>query len=210
MKEFKDFNKRELVDLVCQMMDSEQGEGREQPALEAVMAERERLSRRTRRRRAAWGMISVLLAAAAAAVLLSTLLLPIIQVSGDSMEPTLSSGDILMLLKTKNYQCGELCCISWQNKMLLKRVIALPGDTVEMDAAGNVYRNGELVEEPYLTEKCLGECDMTFPYQVPEDQLFVLGDRRSTSIDSRSSAIGCVSYEQMIGRVLFRLWSTEG
>lgn len=210
MKEFKDFNKRELVDLVCQMMDSEQGEGREQPAIEAVMAERERLGRRSRLRRAAWGMISVLLAAAAIAVLLSTLLLPIIQVSGDSMEPTLSSGDILMLLKTKNYQCGELCCISWQNKMLLKRVIALPGDTVEMDAEGNVYRNGALVDEPYLTEKCLGECDMTFPFQVPEDQLFVLGDRRSTSIDSRSSAIGCVSYEQMIGRVLFRLWSTEG
>ena len=210
MKEFKDFNKRELVDLVCQMMDSEQGEGREQPAIEAVMAERERLGRRSRLRRAAWGMIAVLLAAAAIAVLLSTLLLPIIQVSGDSMEPTLSSGDILMLLKTKNYQCGELCCISWQNKMLLKRVIALPGDTVEMDAEGNVYRNGALVDEPYLTEKCLGECDMTFPFQVPEDQLFVLGDRRSTSIDSRSSAIGCVSYEQMIGRVLFRLWSTEG
>lgn len=165
---------------------------------------------RKRYKRAFISTLSVLAVIAAVAVLVSTLFLPVIQVSGNSMEPTLSDGDVLVLLKSKSYERSQLCCISWQNKMLLKRVIGLPGDVVSIDTEGNVTVNGVLLDEPYVSDKTLGECDVTFPCQVPEGKVFVLGDHRSTSIDSRSSEIGCVDQDQIVGFVLFQVWPIGG
>ena len=122
------------------------------------------------------------------------------------MEPTLSDGDVLVLINTDNYSSGQLCCIAWQNKLLIKRVIALPGDVVDIDQYGTVSVNGEILDEPYVTDKSLGECDIDFPYQVPEGTFFVMGDRRASSIDSRSSAVGSVDGDQIVGRVLFKVW----
>lgn len=122
------------------------------------------------------------------------------------MEPTLSDGDVLVLFKSKSYERSQLCCISWQNKMLLKRIIGLPGDVVSIDTEGNVFVNGAQLDEPYVSDKTLGTCDMTFPCQVPEGKVFVLGDHRATSIDSRSSEIGCVDQEQIVGFVLLKVW----
>lgn len=165
---------------------------------------------RKRYKRAFISTLSVLAVIAAVAVLVSTLFLPVIQVSGNSMEPTLSDGDVLVLLKSKSYERSQLCCISWQNKMLLKRIIGLPGDVVSIDTEGNVTVNGVLLDEPYVSDKTLGECDVTFPCQVPEGKVFVLGDHRSTSIDSRSSEIGCVDQDQIVGFVLFQVWPIGG
>ena len=165
---------------------------------------------RKRYKRAFISTLSVLAVIAAVAVLVSTLFLPVIQVSGNSMEPTLSDGDVLVLLKSKHYERSQLCCISWQNKMLLKRIIGLPGDVVSIDTEGNVTVNGILQDEPYVSDKTLGECDVTFPCQVPEGKVFVLGDHRSTSIDSRSSEIGCVDQDQIVGFVLFQVWPIGG
>lgn len=165
---------------------------------------------RKRYKRAFISTLSVLAVIAAVAVLVSTLFLPVIQVSGNSMEPTLSDGDVLVLLKSKHYERSQLCCISWQNKMLLKRIIGLPGDVVSIDTEGNVSVNGALLDEPYVSDKTLGECDVTFPCQVPEGKVFVLGDHRSTSIDSRSSEIGCVDQDQIVGFVLFQVWPIGG
>ena len=165
---------------------------------------------RKRYKRAFISTLSVLAVIAAVAVLVSTLFLPVIQVSGNSMEPTLSDGDVLVLLKSKRYERSQLCCISWQNKMLLKRIIGLPGDVVSIDIQGNVSVNGALLDEPYVSDKTLGECDVSFPCQVPEGKVFVLGDHRSTSIDSRSSEIGCVDQDQIVGFVLFQVWPLGG
>ena len=165
---------------------------------------------RKRYKRAFISTLSVLAVIAAVAVLVSTLFLPVIQVSGNSMEPTLSDGDVLVLLKSRHYERSQLCCISWQNKMLLKRIIGLPGDVVSIDTEGNVTVNGVLLDEPYVSDKTLGECDVTFPCQVPEGKVFVLGDHRSTSIDSRSSEIGCVDQDQIVGFVLFQVWPIGG
>ncbi len=205
-KDFKDLSKKELVDLVYNMMDSENPENTDSLVLDDVVQTREKLNYRSRFMKLLGSTVSILVVVAAIAVLISTLFLPVIQVSGNSMEPTLSNGDIILLVKTKRYSTGELCCVSWQNKLLLKRVIGMPGDSINIDVDGNVSVNGEQLAEPYVSRKCLGECDVAFPYIVPDGKLFVLGDRRDTSIDSRSSAIGCVDYDQMVGQVLFTIW----
>ena len=206
-KEFGDLNKRELVDLVSKMVNTDENNDTEFPSAEEVSAEKHKLSQKAKLYRIIRSTISTLLVVAAVAVLVSMLFLPVIQVSGNSMTPTLNDGDIILLVKTHNYSTGELCCISWQNKLLLKRVIGLPGDTVEIDQDGSVYINGTLLDEPYVSEKSLGECDIDLPYTVPDGKLFVMGDQRTTSIDSRSSSVGCVDYDQMVGRYFMRIWS---
>lgn len=147
-----------------------------------------------------------LIIVAAVAVLIATLAFPVLQISGSSMEPTLNDEEIVVLLKTTNMTKGELCCFSYQNKLLIKRVIGLPGDKINMDENGNVYVNGELIDEPYVTDRALGECDITFPCIVTDNHYFVLGDHRSTSIDSRSSVIGLVSEEFIVGKIFCRVW----
>ena len=176
------------------------------PSLTEIQRERKRIRRGIYYRQSFKSTVSVLVVVAAVAVLITTLFLPILQISGDSMSPTLEHDEIVVLLKTKSFERGDLVAFYYQGKILLKRVIALPEDEVAIDAKGNVYVNGELLEEPYITDKGLGDCDLEFPYKVPATCYFVMGDRRSNSVDSRNSLIGAVSQEDIIGRVFIRVW----
>ena len=176
------------------------------PTTEEVAAERERLAYQSRYKQVLRSTVYTLVVVAAIAALLATLFLPVLQVSGDSMNPTLQDRDVLVLVKTDRLKTRDLCGFYWQNKLLLKRIIALPGDVVALDEDGVVTVNGETLDEPYVDELALGECDIKFPYQVPENRYFVLGDHRATSIDSRSSVIGCVEKSQILGKVFLRVW----
>lgn len=176
------------------------------PSTEEVKAERDRLAYRRRYGQVLRSTIYALVVVAAVAVLLATLFLPVLQVSGDSMNPTLQDKDVIVLVKSGSLKTGDLCGFYWQNKLLLKRVIGLPGDIISLDENGVVTVNGTVLDEPYVDELALGECDIKFPYQVPENRYFVLGDHRATSIDSRSSVIGCVEKNQIVGKVFIRVW----
>ena len=176
------------------------------PTKKQVETERKRYRRQKAYNKALGGTIYVLTIVAAVAVLIATLILPVLQIEGKSMEPTLVNGDIVLLTKTTNFDRGELCGFSWTNKLLIKRVIGIPGDWIEIDTDGTVYLNGEKLEEPYAQQLAVGECDLEFPYQVPQEQYFVLGDMRESSIDSRNTLIGCVEKDQIVGRVFFRIW----
>ena len=150
--------------------------------------------------------VSSLIVVAAIAVLIATLVLPVLQIQGSSMEPTLNDEEIVVLIKTPTLKRGQLCCFSYQNKLLIKRIIGIPGDSININEKGDVYLNGELLDEPYVLDRALGECDIKFPFHVTENHYFILGDHRSTSIDSRSSVVGLVSSEQIVGRIFFRIW----
>ena len=155
------------------------------------------------KKRHLFSAIGILLVVAAISVLIATRLVPVLQVSGKSMEPALENGEPVVIKKIKQ---GDIISFYYQSKILVKRVIGTPGDYIDIDEDGNVYVNGEKLDEPYAIKKDLGECDIDFPYQVPEGKYFVMGDHRSVSVDSRSSAIGCVAEEQIIGKVAFRFW----
>ena len=154
--------------------------------------------------------VYTLITVAAVAVLVATLFLPVLRIYGTSMTPTMTDGDIVVSVTGSNFDRGDVIAFWFNNKILVKRVIALPGEWVDIDEAGNVSVNGNPLDEPYLTEKALGECDIELPYQVPDGRLFVMGDHRSTSSDSRSSAVGCVSEEQIVGKLVFRVWPLDG
>ena len=179
------------------------------PTKQQVETERKRYRRQKAYNKALSGTIYVLTIVAAVAVLIATLVLPVLQIEGKSMEPTLVNGDIVLLTKTVNFERGELCGFSWNNKLLIKRVIGIPGDWIEIDTDGTVYLNGEMLEEPYAQQLSMGECDLEFPFQVPQEQYFVLGDMRESSIDSRNTLIGCVEKDQILGKVFFRIWPVK-
>ena len=203
--DLKNLSRKELVEVVYNLVEDPE-KANSEPVSRQVAEERRKLRKKARTRRTLFTALGILVVVAAVSVLISTYLLPVIQVSGDSMEPTLSDGDVLVLLNTDSFTSGQLCCIAWQNKLLIKRVIALSGDTVDIDAAGNVSVNGSVIDEPYLSEKSLGECDIEFPYIVPEGTVFVMGDHRASSIDSRSTAVGPITNDQIVGRVLIKIW----
>ena len=176
------------------------------PSINDIQRERKRIRRKDYYKKALRGTISVLVVVAAVAVLITTLFLPILQISGDSMSLTLEHDEIVVLLKAREFKRGDLVGFDYQGKILIKRVIAMPEDEVVIDAEGNVYVNGELLEEPYITEKELGNCDLEFPYKVPAASYFVMGDRRNNSVDSRNSAVGAISKDDIIGKVFVRVW----
>lgn len=176
------------------------------PSLDEIQGERKRIRRKAYFWQSLYSTVSVLVVVAAVAVLIATLFLPILQISGDSMAPTLEHDEIVILLKTKEFDRGDLIGFYYQGKILLKRVIAVPEDEVLIDGEGNVYVNTQLLEEPYVTDKGLGDCDLEFPYKVPGTGYFVMGDRRSNSVDSRNSVIGAVMRDDIIGRVSLRVW----
>ena len=185
------------------------GKWQREPALPTkrqIESERKRYRWQKAYMNALRGTISVLTYMAAVAALIATLVLPVLQIEGASMEPTLSSGDIVLLNKTTYFGRGDICGFSWNNKILVKRVIGIPGDWIEIDSDGTVYRNGEKLDEPYAEQIAFGECDLEFPYQVPQEQYFVLGDMRESSIDSRNTLVGCVEDDQIIGKIFFRVW----
>ena len=176
------------------------------PTKSQVETERKRYRRKKAYNKALRGTLYVLTIVAAVAVLIATLILPVLQIEGTSMEPTLSNGDVVLLMKTTHFERGDLCAFTWNNKLLVKRVIALPGDWIEIDTDGTVYLNGDKLDEPYVQQTALGECDLEFPFQVPQEQYFVIGDMRESSIDSRNSLIGCILKDQIVGKVFFRVW----
>ena len=179
------------------------------PTVQQLEAELKREKYRGRYWKMLRGTVAVLVVVAATAVLISNLLLPILRIYGSSMTPTLVNGNIVAAVRNGTYQRGDIIAFYYNNKILVKRVIGMPGEWVDMDESGNVAIDGEPLEEPYLTEKALGECDIELPYQVPEGRYFVMGDHRSVSSDSRSSQVGCVSEEQIVGKLLFRLWPLD-
>lgn len=147
-----------------------------------------------------------LITVAAAAVLVATLFMPVLRIYGMSMTPSLTEGNIVITFKTTDFEQGDVVSFYYNNKILVKRVIAFPGDWVNIDKQGNIYINEKLLDEPYIKDKAFGECDIELPYQVPDGKLFVCGDHRSTSVDSRSTTVGCVSEEQLVGRIMFKVW----
>ena len=178
----------------------------EMPPLELLQKELKRERYRRRFIRILRSSFNALIVVAAVAALIATLLLPVLQIAGTSMEPGLMDGDIVVLAKTDNLKTGDLCAFYYSNKILIKRVIGIPGDYIWISKDGTVYVNNEELIEPYVSEKALGECDLEFPYQVAENYYFMMGDQRATSIDSRSSVIGCIPEDQMIGKILFKIW----
>ena len=176
------------------------------PTAEQLEAELKRERYKRRYHSVFRSTVYTLISVAAISVLVATLWMPVLQIYGGSMTPTLSNGNIVVSVKSGDFQSGDIIAFYYNNKILLKRVIAGPGDWVNIEEDGTVYVNSEKLEEPYLTEKALGECNIEMPYQVPESRLFVMGDHRSISVDSRSTAVGCVAEEQVVGKILFRVW----
>ena len=178
----------------------------EMPSQELLEAEVKRVRYRKRYKNVLRSTVYTLVVVAAAAVLVATIWLPVLQIYGASMNPTLDEGDIVVAVKGFGFQQGDLVAFYIGNKILVKRVIAGPGQLVDIDEDGNVYVDGQYLDEPYLAEKSLGDANIDLPYQVPDNRYFCMGDHRSTSVDSRHSEIGCVSEEQIVGKIVFRVW----
>lgn len=176
------------------------------PTSEQLEAELKRMQYKSRYRRVLSSTIYTLITVAAIAVLVATLWMPVLQIYGGSMSPTLLDGDIVVTVKTADFQQGDVVAFYYNNKILVKRVIAQAGEWVDIKENGDVYVNDIQIEEPYLDEKALGDCNIEFPYQVPESRIFVMGDNRSVSVDSRNTAVGCVAEEQIVGKLVFRVW----
>ncbi len=180
------------------------------PELAQLEAELSRSRYRSRFQSVLRSTVYTLIVVAAIAVLVATIWLPVLQIYGASMTPTLQEGDVVVSVKGTDFQPGDLMAFYIGNKILVKRCIALPGQWVDMDEEGNVSVNGKLIDEPYLKEKAFGDANIAFPFQVPENRYFCMGDHRSTSVDSRHTEIGCVSEEQIVGKIVFRIWPFSG
>ena len=176
------------------------------PTVQQLEAELKRVKQQQRFIKTLRSTVATLIVVAASVVLISSLLLPILRIYGSSMTPTLVNGNIVVAVRNGLYNRGDVIAFYYNNKILVKRIVGLPGEWIDIDENGNVSVDGQPLEEAYLEEKAFGECDIDLPYQVPDGRYFVLGDHRSVSSDSRNSAIGCVSEEQIVGELIFRVW----
>lgn len=176
------------------------------PSLALLIQERDRVRHNQKYKATLRSTIAVLIVVAAFAVLAATMWMPVLQIYGNSMTPTLNEGEIVLSLKGSGFKTGDVIAFYYNNKILVKRVIAGPGDWVYIDDDGTVFVNGEEIVEPYLQDKALGDTDLEYPYQVPEKRWFVMGDHRSVSMDSRTRAIGPVAEEQIVGKLKARVW----
>ncbi len=179
------------------------------PTTEQIEQERKRLRYRHRWGTALKSTIAVLVVVAALAVLVATLWTPVLRIYGTSMVPTLKDGQIVVSVKTSHFDEGDIVAFYYGNKLLIKRYIAGPADWVDIDEDGNVYVNGNELDEPYIAEKALGAANIELPYQVPDERIFLMGDNRAVSVDSRNTAVGCVASEQIVGRVVFCVWPLD-
>lgn len=153
--------------------------------------------------------VASLIVVAAIAVMISTMIMPVLRVTGTSMTPTLQNDQVIICNKLAECQKGDVVAFYYNNKVLIKRVIGVAGDVIDISGDGVVSVNGEPLDEPYVSELALGECDIELPYQVPDNRIFVMGDHRSVSIDSRSTSVGCVAIENVIGKVLLRVYPID-
>ena len=176
------------------------------PTAEQYSKELQRIRYKKDYRKMLANTIASLIVVAAIAVLISMLFLPVLRVTGTSMTPTLMNDELVICSKRSNFKSGDVVAFYFNNKILLKRVIGTAGDVIDVTEDGFVYVNGEMLDEPYVSEHAFGECDIELPYQVPENRIFVMGDHRATSVDSRSSTIGCIADEYIIGRVILRIY----
>lgn len=176
------------------------------PTAEQIEQERNRLRYRRRYSRTLKSTVAILVVVAAAAVLVATLWMPVLRIYGTSMVPTLKDGQIVITVKNSNFRQGDIVAFYQGNKLLIKRFIAGPADWVDIDQDGNVSVNGTVLDEPYIAEKAYGDTNIELPYQVPDKRYFLMGDNRDVSVDSRNTAVGCVSDEQIVGKVIFRIW----
>lgn len=179
------------------------------PTAEQLDGEVKRIRHRKEYVRVLRSTISSLIVVAAIAVLISLLFLPVLRVTGTSMAPTFQNDELVICRKYGEFEQGDVIAFYLNNKILLKRVIGVSGDVIDIGTDGTVFVNGEAIEEPYLSEKAFGECDIDLPYQVPDERVFVMGDHRATSVDSRSTAVGCIANEAIVGEVMLRIWPFE-
>ena len=176
------------------------------PTTAQIEQERNRLRYKRRYNRTLRSTIAILVVVAAGAVLVATFWMPVLRIYGASMTPTLEDGQIVVCVKSKRFETGDIVAFYHGNKLLIKRFIAGSADWVDIDDDGNVSVNGEVLDEPYIDEKAYGETNIELPYQVPDARYFLMGDNRDVSVDSRSTAVGCISDEQVVGKVIFRIW----
>ena len=176
------------------------------PSTEELQQAYDKVSYNDRLRSSIISTTNILIVVAAVAILVAMLFLPVLRIYGQSMSSTLQSGELVVSVKNSGFRTGDVIAFYYNNNILVKRVIATSGQWVDIDLQGNVYVDQKQINEPYLEEKSFGEPNIDFPYQVPDERIFVLGDNRAVSVDSRNSSIGCITSEQVVGRIVFRIW----